>query len=201
MVGGLMVVIATPTRETVTAGFMGDTIKLLRRHPDARWVAPLGIYLPNLRQSAVFTALAVGASHILFIDSDMRFPEATLECLLSRDKAIVGANYVMRTMPSLWTANTENACVSSVGKTGLERVDVLGFGVVLIRTEVFRALERPWFETPYNGQIHVGEDVYFCQQAKAAGLPVWVDHDLSQQVRHHSLIEYGVESVEVESVA
>ena len=80
-------------------------------------------------------------------------------------------------------------------------VDVLGFGAVLIRMDVFSRLDRPWFDTPYNGQTHLGEDVYFCQQANKADMTIWVDHDLSQHVRHHSLIEYGVDSVEVESVA
>jgi hypothetical protein len=73
-----MIVLATPTRDMVTALFAGDLLKLCRRHPEMRFAALLGIYIANLRQSAVSIAQQVGASHLLFIDSDMRFPEDTL---------------------------------------------------------------------------------------------------------------------------
>ena len=75
---------------------------------------------------------------------------------------------------------------------GLEQVDSVGCGVMLVRLSVFDALPQPWFSTPYNGREHIGEDLYFCQQARAVGFDVWIDHDLSQRVRHTGTVELGV---------
>ncbi len=187
----------------MTAGFAGDLVKLCRRHPDARWIAALGIYVADLRQSSAAAAVQAGATHVLFLDSDMRFPETTLECLLAHDVPIVGANYVQRTMPDWWVARAQQGggCVSSVGRSGLQAVESVGFGVMLIRCEVLAQLPQPWFHAPYDALRHVGEDVYFCQQAARFGIPARINHDLSQAVRHQGMIEYGVQSFDVGAVA
>ncbi len=78
-----MIIIATPTRDTVTAGFAADLARLSRRHPDLKFLAALGIYIANLRNYCVNFAQQVGASHLLFVDSDMRFPEDALDRLLA----------------------------------------------------------------------------------------------------------------------
>jgi hypothetical protein len=191
-VGEEVIVVATPTRDTVTAGFCGDLVKLCRRHPDLKFAAVTGIYIANLRNMAVNLARQVGASHVLFIDSDMRFPEDTVDRLLAADKDIVASNCIMRTMPEWWVARKNGAMVSSYGKSGLEDVDTVGCGVMLIKLSVFDRLPSPWFSTPFNGSDHTGEDVYFCQQARIAGFDIWIDHDLSQDVRHTGTVELGV---------
>lgn len=187
-----MVVIATPTRDSITAPTVGDLVKLLRQHPDAKFLAPLGIYIAALRQMAVSMARQVGASHILFIDADLRFPENTLDRLLAHDREIVAANYVQRTMDAWCVSRVKGQSLSSEGRTGLQPVDSTGFGVMLIKCSVFDHLELPWFDTPFDGQTHVGEDVYFCRKAREAGLSVWIDHDLSQDVRHQGTVELGM---------
>jgi hypothetical protein len=188
-----MVVIATPTRDSVTAGFAGDLIKLMRRHPDARWMAPLGIYIADLRNKAVKAAQAAGASHLLFLDSDMRFPEDTLDRLLAHNLDIVAANYVQRTMSEWCVARAGGVPVQSEGRTGLQWVDSTGTGVMLIKMSVFNAVSKPWFDTPFNGQTFTGEDVYFCQRARSLRFPVHIDHDLSQDVRHQGSVELSVQ--------
>lgn len=189
-----MIVIATPTRDLVTAGYTGDLVRLCRRHPDAKFLACLGIYIANLRQMAVQLAQGANASHLLFLDSDMRFPEDTLDRLLAHDKDIVAGNSVQRTAPQWWNARLNGQSVSSVGRTGLEKVDSVGCGVMLIRLGVFNVLRRPWFDTPYDGQTHLGEDITFCKVARSAGFEIWIDHDLSQSIRHEGSIEWGVET-------
>jgi hypothetical protein len=189
-----MVVIATPTRDSVTAGFAGDLIRLCRRHPDARWMAPLGIYIADLRNKAVKAAQQAGASHLLFLDSDMRFPEDTLDRLLQHNLDIVAANYVQRTMSEWCVARIGGVPVQSAGRTGLESVDTTGTGVMLINLSVFDDMPQPWFDTPNETGVFTGEDVYFCQQARSGGYPVHIDHDLSQNVRHQGSVELSVQS-------
>lgn len=187
-----MILIATPTRDVVSAQYAADLVRLTRRHPDAKYAALLGIYIANLRNQAVTIARSVGASHLLFIDSDMRFPEDTLDRLLAADKDIVAANCVMRTMSELWVARKDGQSLSSVGKSGLQQVDHVGCGVMLIKTRVFKVLPTPWFSTPFVGDTHIGEDVHFCRLAHVCGYPIWIDHDLSQLVKHQGTVELGV---------
>ena len=142
-------------------------------------------------------AQQIGASHLLFVDSDMRFPEDTLDRLLAADVDIIAANYLQRTPPQWWTSRRQGEAIGSGGCTGRQEVDSAGCGLMLIRLRVFDLLTRPWFATPYDGQNHVGEDMYFCQQARQHGFAVWIDHDVSQHVRHQGTIELGVESAEV----
>jgi len=185
-----VIVVATPTRGEVLATFTSDLIQLLKYSPEAQWATCVGSYIPNNRIALVNQA--IGASHILFIDSDMRFPPDTLERLLKHKKDIVGANCRQRTQDQ-WTATKNGKFVSS--SKGLEEVDTLGFGVTLIDMNVFtgklRKLPEPWFAMPYHTQDKklVGEDVYFCTVAKENGFKIWVDHDLSQEVKHTGSVE------------
>jgi hypothetical protein len=154
----------------------------------------LGIYIADLRNKAVKAAQAAGASHLLFLDSDMRFPEDTLDRLLQHNLDIVAANYVQRTMSEWCVARSEGVPVQSQGRTGLQVVDSTGTGVMLIRMSVFDQLPTPRFDTPCDGQVFTGEDVFFCQRAQMAGFDIFIDHDLSQDVRHQGSVELSVQS-------
>lgn len=193
-----MTVISTPTRADITAGCTADLIGLIRQYSSSqvRFIAPLGIYIQNLRQYSASLAQQVGASHILFIDSDMRFPKDSLDRLRAWDVDVVGANSKQRTKPHWWNARVNGVPLSSVGRTGLQVVESVGFGLMLIRLSVLDRLPRPWFDTPYDGENHIGEDKFFCQQATKAGIKVFVDHDLSQEVEHKGDVELGVNTEE-----
>ncbi len=186
-----MVIVGTPTRDLLYAGFTFDLVQLTRESPDAFFSVVQGTLLPNLRELLVETAIVQKASHVLFIDSDMRFPSHTLEILKGYDKDIVGVNCKQRTQDA-WTARKEGEFISSVGKSGLEEVDTLGMGVTLIKTSVFEKIPKPWFSTPWDGKKHIGEDVYFCSNAREHGFKVFADHDLAQLVRHAGLVEFGI---------
>lgn len=189
-----MILVATPTRGEVLATFAYDLIQLLKKSPKASWGISLGSYINNNRTLLVHEAVKQGASHILFIDSDMRFPPDALERLLKHNKDIVASNAKSRTADS-WCAFKQGKQVSSEGKKGLEEVETVGFGVVLIKTEVFtsklRALPPHIFSMPFDNSTgkFVGEDVYFCTIARENGYKIWIDHDLSQEVKHTGTVE------------
>ena len=81
--------------------------------------------------------------------------------------------------------------------TGIEQVETVGFGVVLIKAEVFKQLAWPWFIQPWHdeAQHHVGEDIAFCMRCKEANVPIYVDHDLSWAVRHIGSHEFSMDDV------
>lgn len=193
MKNGGGVIVGTIARDVVQAGFTYDLVQLLKHSPEAEFMIAMGSVIPNMRIILANRAVDSGASHILFIDSDMRFPSSALEKLLKRDLDIVGANCSQRTQKKS-TAIRDSVQVQSSGKNGAEEVDMLGFGVMLISTRVFKVLSRPWFQMLYDPQkdLLAGEDVFFCANAREAGFKIYVDHDLSQEVSHTGAMDFGV---------
>jgi hypothetical protein len=76
--------------------------------------------------------------------------------------------------------------------TGIEEVGSIGMGVMLIKRKVFEALTEPWFETPWRNDKrgYVGEDVFFCRKAQAAGFKIYIDHDVSKEIGHIGTFEF-----------
>lgn len=151
-------------------------------------------------------ALKLNASHILFLDSDMSFPPDTLIRLLERDKDIVGLTYCQRRSPRGLTHEslTSDYQMPTDPREEVFEVKSLGFGCVLIRTDVFKAISRPWFKVEYPGGVqengadcHRSEDRTFCDRARKVGFKVWCDAVLSREVLHCGQFEYGLQHAEI----
>jgi hypothetical protein len=130
----------------------------------------------------------------------MRFPPDTILRLLDRKERIVGANYTTRRDPYLPVAfpdlrYAKERVFTTPDSTGLEPVEALGFGCVMVEMDVFRKVPEPWFCVTWNPdtKVYMGEDVWFCCQAREHGETVYVDHDLSKDIKHIGGFEYGVE--------
>lgn len=196
------ITICVPARDMVNAGFSVDLAMLaVRSYSD---IAPgykfnismvSGTLIADQRTKLAQTALAQGSDYILFLDSDMRFPSSLLYDLVKHDKDIVACNYATRRKPIKTVAFSDFSslqCIYSHGQFGLEEVDAVGMGAMLIKADVFRKLPQPWFNISYlpNGKMYIGEDIYFCKLAQAHGYTVYIDHDLSQKVGHTGSIDF-----------
>lgn len=51
------------------------------------------------------------------------------------------------------------------------KVDTVGFGVIMIKREVYETIEKPWFAMTDK----ISEDNYFCLKAKKCGFDIFVD--------------------------
>lgn len=194
--------ICVPARDEVATGFAHDLSVLSARWyaaapPGARFDVHFvnGTLIADQRAKLARMALHSGADYALFLDSDMRFPSYLLEKLIARNKDIVACNYATRRLPVETVAFSDFArleCIYSYDRTGLEEVDAIGMGAMLVKTEVFKKLPLPWFNVSWlpSGQMYVGEDIYFCKLAQAHGFKVWVDHDVSKDVRHIGAMEF-----------
>lgn len=131
------------------------------------------------------------ADYLFFVDDDMLFPPNALVKLLSHQEPIVGGLYFARSAPYLpiayrhvednqWIAVTQYSA-------GLQEVDAIGTGCLLIRRDVLEKLERPWFEF----SDRMGEDMYFCHQAKKLGYKVLLDGDV--KCKHLTTVEVSEE--------
>lgn len=133
--------------------------------------------IASSRMWLVKEAKKLGATHLLFVDSDMVFPASTLKTLLSRDKDIIGVEYNKRQFP----LQTVTAYMPDVEKSETEpfKVGVAGTGVMLIKLDIFDnpKMDKNWFSFGRNaeGKNVIGEDGWFCNTARDAGYDVWVD--------------------------
>jgi hypothetical protein len=186
----LRIMIAMPCGDTINAGTTYD-LACLAGYEGGRDLAiamDQGAILPAQRQMLVERALASGATHILWLDSDMRFPKDTLSVLLGHEKDIVAANYTSRRQPYFPVAENGQGQKLYVGPSaaGLVEVAHVGLGCMLVDTEVYAHMKRPFFALGYNAKENefAGEDVYFCRQAKKAGFVTYIDNELSKVVGH-----------------
>lgn len=209
--------IAMVTHDMVPASFMFDLANLcaftVANLPDdvefgLNMVA--GTYVHTGRQELLQKLLADGATHILWLDTDMRFPRDAFFRLQQHNKPIVGINYSTRGIPADWVAikrvSTEldpkgERCATYPDSTGLEEVEAIGFGMVLMRRDAVENLpslgETPWFGFRWkaNHQQWVGEDVWFCDLLRKAGQTIYVDHDTSKLCKHVGQFEYDLQHV------
>jgi hypothetical protein len=151
--------------------------------------------------------LGQDVTHVLWIDTDMRFPKDALSRLMKHGKDVVGINYSTRGSPSNFVAIKEVGNDEKVGhklettadSTGIEQVDAIGFGMVLMKTKCLEPLPygEPWFWFEFlpKRKQQIGEDVYFCNLLRKHGVEIFVDHDLSKQCAHVGLYEYTLEDV------
>lgn len=141
------------------------------------------------RNKIIEAALSQNATHILFLDDDVVPPYDTVNRLLLHDKDIVGGLYLMRQYPHFPLMfdmkMPDGRCrhkFLTPDTHGLVEVVNTGFGCVLIKTDVFRKMEKPWVTLGETQKDHWGDDISFFNRATAAGFKIYIDCEV--QVGH-----------------
>ncbi len=155
-----------------------------------------GSILPQLRHRMVRRAQSVGATHILFIDSDQSFPPTTLRRLLSHRLPVVACNVATKTvvpspLPTARHKGPGSGHLVHPKGTGVERVWRVGCGIMMVEMSVFDRVPPPWFEVRYIPEIDdfEGEDWYFCRRLEEHGIGV------SEEVGHWGEFEFRLSMV------
>jgi len=136
------------------------------------------------RNEIIKQALENNCTHIFFMDDDMIFPQDTLTKLLIHDKPIVTALYLLRSFPhrpAFFDRAYENGrCkFTSLEKniSGLVKGVNCGLGAVLIQTEVFHHLEKPYVRLGEIEKDGWCDDVGFFNRCREAGYDIYCDLD------------------------
>lgn len=151
--------------------------------------ATLHIYNSSLihdaRNNIVKRAIEDGYSHVMFIDSDIVFPEDGIQKLLDQDKDVIGGLYFRKMpphRPNISEIRGKELIFPSVWpKNRPFKVAGIGAGFLLVKTSVFKEIGEPWF---YYGKFHdsyMGEDIYFGIKCKKRGIEVWCDPTIELQ--------------------
>jgi hypothetical protein len=136
---------------------------------------------------------------MFMVDTDMSFPNDTLDRLLEHDKDIVGG-LCFTTDPFLSKVTPTIAvlCPTEDGKNSLEPLwdypldslvpcDATGAACMLVKRSAAERIREakgrdhpmPWFAHGMHGSTRIGEDIAFCLTARALGIEVWVDTSLA----------------------
>lgn len=162
-------------------------------------------------------AFDLGADYVFFVDDDVIIPSDALNRLLSHQKDICAGVYYSKSPvpdPLIFTTIGGGAYRDwNVGEfIGDDiRITGVGMGCTLIKTDVFRKVSEPWFETSKRLAIEDGvltkysstEDIPFCEKAVEAGFRIYVD--TAVQCKHYdkkndSMIGWNGERVVVEEL-
>lgn len=154
---------------------------------------------------------------LLFIDDDMVWQPGQIKQLIDNfeehDLDMLGALCFRRSapyQPTLFMREAPNAGAYNFLEDwgpGIVEVDATGMAFIVIRKRVFEMMVRhfenrpDWVFPPYGVRIQqpppnlfrweglLGEDLRFCQEAKAAGAKVWVDTSIA--VGHVAEVQIG----------
>lgn len=136
-------------------------------------------------------------THLMFFDSDMTFPNHTIQRLMSHDKDIVGCIYSMRiadkdgNIPNIGRTVGGVTSMKTYIDSPLVDMELLPTGILLIKMSVFDKLPDYDDDGPIFGyrwmkdlKAYEREDVRFCRIAREHGFNVWCDPWLSMQIGH-----------------
>lgn len=194
MLGQPRVLVAVPCQDQCASWFAYDLGRLTAYSVAAGLSINMGLiktaFLPSSRMQLAQMAIKARTSHILWLDSDMRFPKDALLKLLKHNEPIVASSYSMRRMPlgpvAYKTLDTSQPVYIPNDATGLVEVGMVGMGLMLTETRVFETIPSPWFASEWRPEYrdYEGEDVYFCRRAKEQGFRIMVDQGLTNEVGH-----------------
>lgn len=191
--------ICVPARDTVHTTFaqclLNLSNKLNKDKIEFEVLFNLGSVISQQRNELVERALLGNATHILWLDSDMHFPNNVFDELNKHNKDIVAATYSTRVTPQRSVAFVDKNDLSnrlSISNSGLHSVFAVGMGCMLVNASVFTEIPKPWFFHTWNEDTQdiSGEDIYFCKQATDSGFDIYVDCSISKQVAHYGMKAY-----------
>lgn len=190
--------ILVPCKEYVYSLFTASLVELVKTTTmagiEVHVIYDQSTILLSQREKLARQALSINSDYALWLDSDMMFPSTTALRLMGHNVDVVCANYMKRSVPLQTVAypergDWENWLPLEGGE--LEEVEGVGMGCMMMKTEILRNIEPPFFEFEYYNQDWHGEDFYFQNKLRKAGHKILIDMNLSFQVRHVGQWAFG----------
>jgi len=164
--------------------------------------------IDEARNEIVQFALDQGANYIYWVDDDVLPPPDAFLKMYTHNKDIINGVYWSKSnppMPLLFRNHLEGPYWDwHVGD--LIEIDAAGMGLTLVKTDVYRKIEKeqggPWYSVNYGSFPGVQaspanntEDLYFYWKARKAGYKIWADTSI--QAYHYDKtnnVMYGMPS-------
>lgn len=178
------ILVGVPTAEYARRADFYDFYNMLDRPMGTICTFAHGQSPARNRNIMIEQALEHNCTHILFLDDDVAFKPDLLTRLLAHDKDIVTGLYLMRNYPHqpiiFDYADNKGKCryrYLKDGEKGLVEIINCGLGACLIKTEVFKSMEKPWIRLGELEKDHWCDDIGFFNRVRAAGFKLYCDLD------------------------
>lgn len=195
------VAILVPTKDTVYSHFTYSLCNLIKTTTQMGIETHLffdsSTILINQREHLIDQAIEVNAEWVLWLDSDMMFPSSTLLRLLAHNEDIVACNYMKRSFPFKTVAYTDTTdwetWIPLKNMDQLVVAEATGMGCTLMKTEIFKKLQKPYFEYTYQPKTKDwgGEDFTLFKKFNNLGYELKIDMNLSSEIYHIGTFAYG----------
>ena len=192
-----IVALCVPSAKETWRAKMAVCFSDLRMYSASKGVQTIAMSLPcsgiaTARNILVRTALGTSATHIMWIDDDMKFPADGLVKLLSHGKDAVGTFYNRKLPPYSTAGHLLESTDEDIRAGGLHRADIMPSGFFLVNRRVYETLGAPWYSERHdptraneaNPYGLIGEDTNFTFSCIKAGIDVWCDVDLTYYMVH-----------------
>lgn len=187
----MKILLAVPTFENI----LPDTFKSLwdmdRAEHEVEFETVRGYDCAMARNVIAQMAIDRKTDYVLMVDSDVIVPKDVLINLLE-DPVDVCFGYCPRrsdhsvsSMFPLFRPDgkpnvgfADGISMNELRASEKKRIQVRGGGTgcVLIKTDLFRRIKKPWFNWVNDPDgATVSEDLFFCDRVKKAGFPMYVD--------------------------
>lgn len=174
----MLTLIGIPTANTVEP----ETLKAIYGQAEADTDTSLdilyGFRIDVQRNLLCEEALRIGADYLLMVDSDVVLPPTALRDLLDPPAEIVSG--LVRIKGLRHKGEYTAVCKGQVllydaVPEGRSPIDWCGGACMMIKTSILKDIPKPWFEFHEEPGSAVSEDVWFCMQARKAGIPIYAD--------------------------
>lgn len=198
----MKLLIAVPTFETIYPDTFKSIYEVDQCGHDVHFEFIRGYDCATARNNIAITAQNGGYDYVLMVDNDVVLPKTALRDLLDDAKDVClgyyahrdadnvyrgrtcvcklydpeGHKYFNYPLESEWTAQELKALQDS-GETKTQ-IHGGGMGCAMIKVEVFSRIKYPWYDWVNYADDNRGmlsEDLYFCEQLKNAGIPIFTD--------------------------
>lgn len=198
---GIKVLAGAPCGKTpVCDGFYDCFYGLQLPNESIRIRAKSGSVPQNLN-ALVDEAIKHNCTHLFIVEDDSMFAPDTVLRLLNHDKDVVTGLCLQRNppfRPYIYEGFDDETGMIWRGlrpdDKGLIRVCATGMGGILIKMDVFKRLNRPYFYTTYLGEKEWGQDILFAEDLYKAGVEIFCDLDAT--IWHATHCSLGTEYVD-----
>lgn len=197
--------VCIPCRDTLHSAHALNLVELVKFNTmngiDTHVFMDASTVLLTQRERLAEMAIDLDSEYMLWLDSDIVFPATTAVRLLAHKKDIVAGNYVKRQPPFKGVAyekigDWQHPLAFDI-KDELVKIEGIGLGCVLMKTKLFLDLPKPWFEFRYNAETNdvLGEDMILWQKLLKQNYEIFVDTQLSQELRHLGTYGFGPDNL------
>lgn len=191
----LKICLAIPCVGTIRIETAMSIVAILNSTPhDIYFAYREGAYIEHNRTRLIQIAIEQKCDKLFFLDSDIIVEGDVINKLLALGKPFIGASYNMRSFPlySNVKVTDENGKFIAVPNLPAEPFKCAGVptGAMLVDVAEVQKIPHPWFDLTYfeNGDLELGEDIYFCQKLIKHGYEIWCDPTI--QIGHIGAFTY-----------